>query len=295
MLDGITRNPLFLTSDALVSFLRDDRSIFESVLKTEEKKRKPDRVENMWSISGSLQCQSAISPSRPLSDYLSLGESLKRKISQQFTVLQSSLLTLSSQLSGIAESFQLLANLQDIVPEAQAQKSIAKGLGSVFSTWAKQESEVAELTLQYGEFFHKEESEEMAELGEMLRKRDMLAEAAARYRERLAEKKEKLWTLGDTGKWELAADMRQELSVMLSDKSLALQYILPVETKELERQQHYYAFHNYQLKAQLASVLTNSARYGSLQLSEFSRLLDETHQVICLDLRDFQGRLSAYY
>jgi regulator of replication initiation timing len=291
----VVRTPIFLCSPVLKSFLADGRSLFESTIKSARKASKPASVDQMWSISGSIVCQTApLSPAK-LTDYFTNCETLKRTITHQFGFVSAVLNSLSGQLQQLANSLRSLSELQASVPEAYRQLDIYGNLSEVMEEWSRKEAENSSLMDLYGQALFKAEKREAEECKQMLKERDTLEAIWTKATDHLNDKKERLWAQGDPVKWEISPTYPGDIPTLKANKSAAFPYMLHRETQDSQRSKQKLDFLNYKLRTEMFHVLELSATAAAVRLSELGRLWDENKQDLVLKWRELLGRLSAFY
>jgi len=294
-LQTIVRTPIFLCSPVLKAFLADGRSIFESAIKAARKVKKPDTVDQMWTMSGSIVCRTAPLPPIGLNDYFFHSEVLKRTIAHQFGFVSAALNSLSGQLQLLANSLRSLAELQESVPEAYRQREIYGNLGEVLEEWSRKEAETCNLMELYGQSLFKAEKREAAEFKLMFKEKEALETAWAKATDHLKDRKERLWMQGDPVKWEIASSYSGDIASLKANKSTAFSYMLARDTQDTQRSKQKLDYLNHQLRTEVLRVLELSATSAAVRLSELGRQWDENKQDLALKWRELLGRLSAFY
>lgn len=294
-LQNLVRTPIFLCSPVLKAFLADGRSIFESTIQTARKLQKPNNVDQMWTISGSIVCQAAPLSSTNLNDYFIHSEALKRTIQHQFGFVSAALNSLSAQLQQLANSLKSLAELQESVPEACRQRDIYGNLGEVLEEWSHKEAETCSLIELYAQTLFKAEKREAKEFKLMFKEKEALEAAWTKAADHLKERKERLWTQGDPVKWDISSCYSGDIASLKANKSTAFSFMLARDTQDTQRSKEKLDYLNYQLRTEVFRVLELTATSAAVRLSELGRQWDENKQDLALKWRELLGRLSAFY
>jgi hypothetical protein len=116
----IVRNPLLRRSSYLQSFLlEEDNKIFADVKKRSAKEKKIIRLEEFWTLDGTIICDPYNDETEKvtINEYINVTEAMKKKIKRQTDTLISTFKDLSTQILEISKSFEILENIQSFVPE----------------------------------------------------------------------------------------------------------------------------------------------------------------------------------
>lgn len=117
------RNPLLRKSSYLLSFLSEtDPKLFQEVKKKSSKEKKLTKLEEFWTIDGKVICDPIINESETASvnEYLSISESMKKKLKRQSDEIISTLQKLAGLVSDASKSFENLENIQSFIPDVKS-------------------------------------------------------------------------------------------------------------------------------------------------------------------------------
>jgi len=289
-MESIVRTPAFLRSQWLLAFLGETGlEQFQATKKATTKFRRPDRVEDFPTLSGSHLLNDSLSTEylQACNDLLSHSEILKKRLKRQSQSLLNTLKSLNEQLQGVAETYKSLSELQDSL--GAGSKELFAGLSEVFRDWSGFEGHLYEAVYDHMDTFYKFRYQEMTVLKDLLRERDVYLSAYLKADERLNSRKERLWTQADPSKWELDSDSALDSASLTSNKSLATTLMLPKDTATVGRAKDLFAYYNAMAFLELRRVakeVTGSERRNALAL-----VLRQTE--LAEDLRRTLGTLTT--
>ena len=269
-MESIVRTSAFLRSQYLVAFLGEtSMDQFQTLKKSTNKIRRPDRMEDFPTLSGSHLLSESLSTEyfQSCNDFLSHSEILKKRLKRQSQSLLDTLKSLSAQLEGVAETYKALAELQDSL--SSGSKELFEGLSGVFKDWSGFEGHLYEAVYDHMDTFYKFRYQEMTVLKDLLRERDTYLSAYLKAEERLCSRKEKLWSQADPSKWELDSDSAIDPAALMSNKSLATTLMLPRDTATVGRAKDLFAYYNamtFQELRRVAKEVLLSERRNALAL-----------------------------
>lgn len=289
-LESVARTPAFLRSQYLLAFLGETGlEQFQATKKATNKFRRPDRVEDFPTTSGSHLLNESLSTEylQSCNDLLSHSEILKKRLKRQSQSLLDILKSLSAQLQAVAETYKALSELQDSL--STGSKELFASLSEVFMDWSGFEGHLHEAVYDHMDTFYKFRYQEMTVLKDLLRERDTYLAAYLKAEERLNSRKERLWSQADPSKWELDSDSGLNSAALTSNKSLATTLMLPRDTATVGRAKDLFAYYNAMAFLELRRVakeVTSSERRNALAL-----VLRQTE--LAEDLRRTLGPLAT--
>ena len=116
----ILRNPLLRRSTYLVSFLMEnDLKAFQAEKKKSSKEKKQTKLEDYWTLDGTLICDPFNDESEKVAtnEFLTLTTTVKKKIKRQSDALINALKEVANAVREISKSYEFLENIQNFIPE----------------------------------------------------------------------------------------------------------------------------------------------------------------------------------
>ena len=116
----MVRNPLLRRSIYLQSFLmEEDQNIFQELKKKSLKDRRQNKLEEYWTLDGTLICDPFNDDSEKVAtnEYMNVAEAMKKKIKRQSDTLIAALKDVSNLILDLARSFEILENIQNFIPD----------------------------------------------------------------------------------------------------------------------------------------------------------------------------------
>lgn len=142
-----------------------------------------------------------------------------------------------------------------------------------FSEWSLHEYETSKYVKEMMSMFLTYSCNEANCMKELEKERDTRFNTFIRHEAKLRAKKEKLWEVADISKWGMRAeDAKQDPSIYLNNKELALNKMLNQETNELRIQRDECAHFNYQMNYETARILKDFQKLECKHYYEFGRL-----------------------
>ncbi|OMJ73689.1 hypothetical protein SteCoe_27564 [Stentor coeruleus] len=273
-INAMTRNCILKRSTYLQSFLMEkDYQVFQEVKKKGKKLSKISRIEEYWTINGFVTCNLFNDESEKisLSEYLSVVESMKKKIKRASDEIINSLKSISNLIMEISKCYETLENVQTFISEVETYKPLYSSLKTSFTYWSEHELKSADLMKGYFNMFFKYGYYEVGPLKDIFCEREQKYENYEKAKSRLAQKKEKLWVGGDVGKWGLTNEDFWNASVLKNDKTLALSKMCKKESDYLILLRDEFAYINYQSKSEMLRVLKDNQLIENLHFTEFAR------------------------
>jgi len=116
----IVRNPLLRRCSYLQSFLLEgETKVFAEVKKRSAKEKKISRLEEFWTLDGTIICDPFNDETEKVTvyEYINVTEAMKKRLKRQTDTLILTFKDLSSQILEVSKSFEILENIQSFVPE----------------------------------------------------------------------------------------------------------------------------------------------------------------------------------
>ncbi|CAG9316927.1 unnamed protein product [Blepharisma stoltei] len=274
-LAAIVRNPLFRRCEYLVSFLsQDDEKAFANVKKESLKVKRPELLENFWTLDGNAICDPYIveQENSKFDEYLNITEITKKKLKRQTDEIVAIFKDLSGRITEIARSFEVLENIQVQLPDIPGTKPLYGCLKESFFHWSAHTFDTANLIQSYCNLFFKYGYNELIPLKEMARERDTKLSNYLKSYQRLQQKKDKLWINGDIYKWGMKPEHANiDPGLLQTDKELAFPKMLYKESKEIEKQKDEAAHLNFQVKSEMRRILLDNQLIENLHFSDLGK------------------------
>ena len=286
-LDALLATPIFRASPVLHTFLKDeDLNDMRSVpaMQSFSNPKKPDRVHEMTSLTGTVTC--SLSAGRPLGSFLDTTEAANRRLQVSTGELLQRLGGLSSHLYDYSSLLQHTGTLQRGLPTGQQLAVLYTALSDVVQKWANFEVEMGRLAQEYLFSFFEMKARETAAMRELWVERERFLSAYEKAESRLQAKKEKMWQQRDVARWELA-DLNIDLQTLMTDFAAAKSRMLPMETQEVEKLQHMFAYYNAQAQSESERVMRYSTRVASTHFGGLAGECDQLLLGLSQEWRDF--------
>ena len=291
-MESIIQSPPFLRSSYLLSFLSEtNNDHFNSVKKSTNKLRKPEKVEEIPSLNGGHLVNESLSTEylQACNDLLSHSEILKKRLKRQSQALLETLKVLTGQLEGISETYKVLAELPDTLKVSPSIKGVYSSMANAFMDWSNFEGHLYDAVYDHMDTFYKFRYQEMTVLKDLLRERDTYLSSFMKAEERLNTRKEKLWAQSDPSKWEIESDSALDPASLLANKSLAFTLMLPKESANVSRAKDLFAYFNAQTFSELRRVMKETS---NTELRNALALVLRQSELV-EDLRRSLGSLST--
>ena len=303
-INAILRCEIYKRSPILLGFLKEgvpkQFELLKKVILTQQgsKMRRPLKVDDMQSISGSLMCNPTTSQDFAirLNTFLTNSELVKKKLKRQTELLMQAFKGLSVQIKTFNDSVKELSNLQESIPEAHRHKLIYGELVNVLETWSRQEDDMAEQINEAFNMFFKYRYNEMSAVRDMIKEREGFLSIYLKAEKGLKAKKEQLWQKGDVLKWDIRPeDSHIEIGKLKKDKELAFSKMLHVESAIVQKQKDTYGFYNYQLQAELERVMSEASEVESRHFNGFGEMHTKSMQRIETQWRAMYSKTKHLY
>jgi hypothetical protein len=290
-MNAVLKSKTLCCSEFFEGFLKlADTSAFASLKKSVEKTKRPEFMIETYSTEGVQLCDADndFEYIRNLNEYVCNTEILRSRLRAQATQLSQTLEGVASCLAGMTETFKHLAQLQQSFVDNKLALNLYSNLSTTFANWGRfehlmaahvDESMVSHLTYQSSELFP---------LKDLIREREAHYAAYLKTDAKVKSRKEKLWSEGNTSKWELSAADAKLASTLAGNKELAFSKMLANETLYSETLKDRFGYFNVQVKEQSARVLKDGIESDLNFFNEYSKIEAElctSHHMTWTQLR----------
>jgi len=295
-LSAIVRNHIFRRSSFLVGFLKENSSKnFQAIKKEANKLKKPDSVNQMFTINGTAICDPVINvqEDQKITDYLNSTEVLKKKLKRQTDTLIEKLSEVSDLFGGISETYKNLEDLQSKLPEIPGNKPLYCALKESFAEWAASEYQKLNLVRNYCNAFSKYGYLEVSPLLDLVKEKDSKLAQYRKSKQKLLQKKEKLWQVGNVQQWGLRMeDLNISESEILKDKQLAFSKMLYKDNRVLKRIEDEFAYLNFQVRSECRRVMLDNQLIENIHFTELGNKLKDHTQYLHQHWENFISKLT---
>lgn len=256
-LNALLRSPTLASSEIVEGFLRnDDSNAIVNLRRAAERTKKPELLSEIPNPEGVLQCNVDYdAPNfKKLSDFVSQSEVLKTRLRTQSQQLKQALDAISASLADMKDTFKQLYTLQQDFSDFAPGREIYYNMAKACTNWRLNELDKSALIESSLSSLFLYQSSEMHPLKEIFKEREASFLNYVKTNAKIEAKKERLWSLGDTAKWELA-ESSAPISELKADKELAFSNMLHNETLYVNYLKDRYAFYNFQAKSESERVL----------------------------------------
>ncbi|CAG9329909.1 unnamed protein product [Blepharisma stoltei] len=270
-ISSVVRNQLFRRSIHLQGFLKEaDPSEFNQLKKQSNKLKKPNKIEEHWTMEGYVICDPFLEEKEctVLDEYLHYTEAMKKKIKRQTDTLIEAIKEVSQLIFDISKSFEILESLQDYFPEIPASKLHYNLLKNSFLLWSEHEIETSKIIKDYYNIYFKYGYTEISSLKEFVKERENKLAIYQKSLNAFDKKKEKLWNTKDVSKWGCNPEEQLDINKLLQNKQFAFTKMLHKEGKEIEKLKNEFSYYNFQVKAETRRVFLENQVIANGHFSE---------------------------
>ena len=249
-LQSVVAHPVLRRSQECFAFLASSESL--------PRPKAPDSLGSLQSDDGSLLADQTrdMSYLQGFYAYFAATSALQRSLKRQSVKLEAQLRELGETLTRMSEGCKELVKLQRTVDGCQLNEKVFAELDQVLLSWNRAELERLRHTKEFLSAVFKYTYNEAGPMTDLMKRSDARLKAYAAAEAKLQAKKEKLWTQGDVAKWEV----EQPSEALKADKALAFEAMLPTETARVRELRDSFGVSNYQLKQEIATWVSYSAR-----------------------------------
>lgn len=274
------------TSDIFLQFLSvSDRATFEKYMSLNSPKSFiVKKGENLKTASGKINYIDFDNDTDirhnafflNITNYYFLQKETLEKLHKNFQNFHKSISNACSNLEEIEQNFTVLNQIGSISKIGAEVVNVYEQYKIFFKNWKRilvnQNFLIKECVTDYFKgFLRSTES-----VCEVLEKKEQLRLGYYEHKKNLNAKKENLWNLMDSKKWELNPNERLDSSKLFSDKSYALENMCYEENEKLKQESILLGYFYYNIFNEVTNLFSNMNNEFSINLENFSNQLQPT-------------------
>ncbi|CAG9329297.1 unnamed protein product [Blepharisma stoltei] len=268
-------HPLLKKSPYLFEFLKEqDYSYFETFKKDCSKLKRPEFVEFFPTLEGFSYCD-ASSPkesSKDISDFITLSQTLQKKIKRRSNKLEEQLTEISISINKLSKTIKKLQKAQELISNNRKNSELFRLFSQTMAAWAKCNIERVKSVKEHMSSFFKYTYNEVLPIKDIIKEKEINFQNYLKADKKIKIKKEKLWAQGDVSKWEIESrEPIQNLNTLQTDKELAFHKMLTQESQKVQKLKDLYAYYNYKLNEESLWFIPFNANRNIKEFREFAK------------------------
>jgi len=276
-INAVLRNDLLRSCKFVEGFLRSET--LQSLKSEGDKAKKPKIIEEMVCRNGEAPVstdETSTELTGEMMRYLEQIEMAYLKAKKIAKVVVAESQTLANNMILLRDALDEIHDVQKTAPEEVGVKDMSAVFDesrAMTDKWAAQLLDHATIMQNYLLDFMRYNGHEVDSTRDTIKSQKSVEQDFGRKTERLREKKEKMWKVGDISKWELDPRNNYDRDELLQDKEKSFTLMSYKDTAELERVKNLHGFYTW----------------GTIH--EFRRLQDENTELYKAHFEEFGAKM----
>ena len=293
--ESIIHDPLIRNSQLLADFLTiNDEKVFASKKNEYNKLKHPSSISEMKSLEGKVNLtlnEKKETYLQQIIESTNINEANMKKIIASYKSLMEELKVVSNRLTEISRIWEDLFNSSKKFADNNVVSETYRLFKQLHQDWSEtQKKEAHIIKIDIREYF-KYVRRQFLSLKDLSHKADTQKNVYYKGKEKLRMKKEDLFKLGNTAKWELnSRDNTIDKNLLTKDKEYAFKHMLPKETQNVEHSKEMFAYYLNRVIEEYERAI----RINGMNHSRTASIYCQKHMNILVELSKSLGDIVAF-
>ena len=264
-IDDVVASENFKACEALIAFLKfNDREQFDRKIKEMNSIVNTGYIQDMKTLSGKIHAfidEDNEKYYTNIHNYFKLQIQIYNRLNYNMKCYYRNIISACQNLDAIQNDFDTLEKLNDKVQMKQEVTKTYGELSIFFKNWGRilnNENEIIKEKIR--EFFKYQRLENQSYI-ELIEDRNEIKEIYLSAKNRLDDKKTKLYSYNDINKWEIEEDYNNiDFALIYRDKNYAWEKMCTKDTQALELIKQQFGYANYMNFSQLRKIINKNCK-----------------------------------